>query len=104
MTTSHDATPSATTAASQRFVAEHMARAVTLGDHLADLAETPSAFLADIHKGLALMADPASAEGIRLVAPTIGPVLGVRLPGGTPNCDRPRSLRAAAGSVRLPCY
>ena len=80
MTTSHDATPSATTAASQRFVAEHMARAVTLGDHLADLAETPSAFLADIHKGLALMADPASAEGIRLVAPTIGPVLGVRLP------------------------
>ncbi len=80
MTTSHDATPSATTVASQRFIAEHMAKAVALGDHLADLAETPNAFLADIHKGFAQMSDPASADGIRAVAPTIGPVLGVRLP------------------------
>lgn len=80
MTTSHAATPSATTAASQRFIAENMAKAVALGDHLTDLAQAPNAFLADIHNGFAQMADPAAAAGIRAVAPTIGPVLGVRLP------------------------
>ena len=74
------AAPSAITVASQLFVEQHMARAVALGEHLADLVEAPNAFMADINKGLAQLSDANAVDGIRVIAPGIGPVLGVRLP------------------------
>jgi 3-methyladenine DNA glycosylase AlkD len=80
MTPGAVAAPSAITVASQLFVEQHMATAVALGEHLADLIEAPGAFMADINKGLAQLADPNAADGIRVIAPGIGPVLGVRLP------------------------
>lgn len=72
--------PSATTAASNRFVASHLARATALGASLADLVADPGAFVAALRSGFAEIADPVYAEGQRVVAPGLGPVLGVRLP------------------------
>jgi 3-methyladenine DNA glycosylase AlkD len=74
------ATPSATTAASNRFVAAHLAAAGELGARLADLTADPDAFVAAVRKGFAGIADPTYVEGIRSVTPGLGPVLGVRLP------------------------
>jgi hypothetical protein len=71
---------SATTAASQLFVAAHLARATTLGASLADLAADPDAFMAAFRSGFAELSDPVYVEGQRLVAPGLGPVFGVRLP------------------------
>jgi 3-methyladenine DNA glycosylase AlkD len=73
-------TVSATTAASNRFVAEHLAEAAALGDRLADVVHDPDALVAAIAQGFAALADPVYAEGSRAVAPGLGPVLGVRLP------------------------
>ena len=74
------ATTSAITAASNRFVAEHMARATALGAQLADLVHDPDAFVAAVQHGFETLADPVYAEGSRSIAPGLGPVLGVRLP------------------------
>lgn len=74
------AAPSATTAASNRFVAEHLEQAVALGNRLAELVPDTDAFVAAINEGLAGIADPACVDGIRFVTPGLGPVLGVRLP------------------------
>jgi uncharacterized protein (TIGR00369 family) len=71
---------SATTAASNRFVAEHLAAATELGTRLADLAADPGAFAAALRQGFEAMADPIYAEGVRSVTPGLGPILGVRLP------------------------
>jgi len=71
---------SATTAASQRFVAAHLARATELGASLADLVGDPDAFVAALRAGFAELGDPTVMAGQRLIAPGIGPVLGVRLP------------------------
>jgi 3-methyladenine DNA glycosylase AlkD len=71
---------SATTVASQRFVAAHLARANELGESLADLVGDPDAFVAALRSGFAELGDPTFVAGQRLVAPGIGPVLGVRLP------------------------
>jgi 3-methyladenine DNA glycosylase AlkD len=73
-------TPSATTAASNRFVAAHLESASALGDRLADLVADPAAFVAALVKGFADLADPTYLAGARTVAPGIGEVLGVRLP------------------------
>jgi 3-methyladenine DNA glycosylase AlkD len=72
--------PSATTAASNRFVAAHLAEAGKLGALLTDLVADPDAFLAALKAGFADLADATYVEGQRLVAPGLGPVLGVRLP------------------------
>jgi 3-methyladenine DNA glycosylase AlkD len=71
---------SATTVASKRFVAAHLARANELGESLADLVGDPDAFVAALRSGFAEIGDPAVQAGQRLIAPGIGPVLGVRLP------------------------
>jgi 3-methyladenine DNA glycosylase AlkD len=72
--------PSAATAASNEFVAAHLAAAGALGASLADLVADPNAFVAALKSGFAEIADPTYVEGQRLVAPSLGPVLGVRLP------------------------
>jgi len=74
------AATSAITAASNRFVAEHLARATTLGEQLADLVHDPDAFVAAIEQGFEDLADPVYADGSRSIAPGLGPILGVRLP------------------------
>ncbi|MGD0018697.1 MAG: DNA alkylation repair protein [Candidatus Limnocylindrales bacterium] len=74
------ATTSAITAASNRFVAEHLADATALGEMLADLVHDPDAFVAAIEQGFETLADPAYADGSRSIAPGLGPILGVRLP------------------------
>ncbi|HEX7543642.1 MAG TPA: hypothetical protein VF361_02465, partial [Candidatus Limnocylindrales bacterium] len=72
--------PSATTAASNRFVAAHLAEAGELGALLTDLVADPDAFVAALKVGFAHLGDATYVEGQRLVAPGLGPVLGVRLP------------------------
>ena len=71
---------SATTVASRRFVVAHLARANELGERLAELVGDPDAFVATLRSGFAEIGDPAVQAGQRLIAPGIGPVLGVRLP------------------------
>jgi 3-methyladenine DNA glycosylase AlkD len=73
-------TPSATTLASNAFVATHIDAARDLGRRLADEVDGPAGFVAATRDGLATLADPAYLAGQRLVAPGIGPLLGVRLP------------------------
>jgi 3-methyladenine DNA glycosylase AlkD len=72
--------PSAVTAASNRFVAEHLAAATALGNSLVDLVFDTDAFVAAIGEGFKTIADPLAIDGIRSVTPGLGPVLGVRLP------------------------
>ena len=71
---------SAITAASNRFVAEHLAEATALGARLADLVQDPGAFVEALEQGFKVLADPVYADGSRSVAPGLGPILGVRLP------------------------
>jgi 3-methyladenine DNA glycosylase AlkD len=71
---------SAVTAASNVFVAEHLAAATAVGERLADLVHDPDAFAAAITEGFQTLADPAVIAGIHSVAPGLGLVLGVRLP------------------------
>jgi 3-methyladenine DNA glycosylase AlkD len=72
--------PSDTTAASNRFVAAHLAETGELGALLTDLVADPDALVASLKAGFAHLGDATYAEGQRLVAPGLGPVLGVRLP------------------------
>jgi len=72
--------PSVTTLASNAFVATHIEAARDLGRRLADEVDGPAGFVAVTRDGLATLADPAYLAGQRLVAPGIGPLLGVRLP------------------------
>ena len=74
------ATPSATTAASNAFVAAHRDAAIAVGDRLAELLSDPEAFIVAVRAGLAQLADPAVVDGIHSVAPGLGTVFGVRLP------------------------
>ena len=73
-------TQSAVTEASNRFVAEHLEQAVTLGARLAELVSEPDAFVKATRFGFTAMADPAYIDGVRTVTPGLGSVLGVRLP------------------------
>jgi 3-methyladenine DNA glycosylase AlkD len=72
--------PSAVTAASNRFVAEHLAEAIALGERLADLVYDPDPFVAAITEGFKSLGDPVAAGGVHSVTPGLGPVFGVRLP------------------------
>ncbi len=69
---------SASTVAARAFVAEHLPAARALGRALADHLDDPRAFADAARTGLATIADPAYRAGQRLVAPGIGPTLGVR--------------------------
>ena len=71
---------SPTTACSNRFVAERLARATEVGAGLADLVADPETFVAAFRHGFAEIADPRYVDGLRSVTPGLGPVLGVRLP------------------------
>ena len=74
------ATTSQTTQRSVEFVAAHKAEAEALGAALADHVGDPDAFAAVLRQGLERLADPEYAEGMRYIAPGIGPVHGVRRP------------------------
>jgi hypothetical protein len=71
---------SATTLASNAFVAEHKDLAVALGQRLAGLVNDPAALVAAMAQGFLDLADPIYAEGSRTIAPGLGPILGVRMP------------------------
>ena len=68
------------TAASHAFVAAHIDAARALGRSLADHVDEPATFVDAMRSGLESLADPVYLAGQRLVAPGIGPLLGVRLP------------------------
>jgi 3-methyladenine DNA glycosylase AlkD len=71
---------SATTAASNLFVAEHLAAATALGRELAETVADATTFADALTAGFRTLADPAYADGVRSVTPGLGPVLGVRQP------------------------
>ncbi len=82
-TTRSDVVPrpaSATTTAARRFVADRLPVARALGAALAAEIDDPDAFVTATRRGLAAVADPACRAGQQLVAPGIGPTLGVRTP------------------------
>ncbi len=73
-------TASPATAAARSFVADHRPAARALGAALADEIDDPAGFVAATRTGLETLADPTYRAGQRLVAPGIGPTLGVRNP------------------------
>ena len=72
--------PSPATAAARLFVAAHLDAARSVGRGLADHLDDPRGLADAARAGLATLADPAALAGQRLVAPGIGPTLGVRNP------------------------
>jgi len=75
-----DRAPSEATAVARAFVSGHLPAARALGHGLADDLDDPGAFVAAARGGLARLADPVYQAGQRLVAPGIGPTLGIRTP------------------------
>jgi hypothetical protein len=71
---------SETTQRANAFVAEHTPAAEALGDRLAEVFHDPDALTEALRGGLERLADPAYLAGQQLVAPGIGPTLGVRNP------------------------
>lgn len=80
MTGRPDPRPSATTAAARAFVDAHRAPAERIAAKLIALVDDPGRFAVALDAGLASLADPAFAEGLRRVAPGIDGALGVRGP------------------------
>ena len=74
------AEPSPITQRAVAFVAAHKEDAEALGTALADLVGDPDAFAIALRRGLESLADPEYAEGMRMIAPGIGQVHGVRRP------------------------
>ena len=68
------------TIVARAFVAEHLAGASAVGVALADEVDDPVEFVAAARRGLETLADPACHAGQQLIAPGIGPTLGVRTP------------------------
>jgi 3-methyladenine DNA glycosylase AlkD len=79
-TASRPSPASETTARAVAFVAEHKPAAEALGESLADLANDPDAFATALTAGFERLADPEYLAGQQRVAPSIGPVYGVRWP------------------------
>jgi 3-methyladenine DNA glycosylase AlkD len=73
-------TPSPTTQRAVAFVSARKPAAEELGASLAAHVGDPDAFAAALGRGLERLADPEYQEGVRSVAPGIGPVHGVRRP------------------------
>jgi 3-methyladenine DNA glycosylase AlkD len=71
---------SATTLASNAFVEAHIETARDVGRRLADEIDDPGRFVAALRAGCEALADPVYLAGQQLVAPGIGPSLGIRLP------------------------
>jgi 3-methyladenine DNA glycosylase AlkD len=78
--TTEVAEPSPITQRAVAFVAAHKEDAEELGTSLADLVGDPDAFAIALRRGLEGLADPEYAEGMRVIAPGIGQVHGVRRP------------------------
>jgi len=74
------AEPSPITQRAVAFVAAHKEDAEALGTSLADLVGDPDAFARALRQRLDNLADPEYAEGMRMIAPGIGQVHGVRRP------------------------
>jgi 3-methyladenine DNA glycosylase AlkD len=74
------AEPSPITQRAVAFVAAHKEDAEALGTSLADLVGDPDEFAIALRRGLEGLADPEYAEGMRVIAPGIGQVHGVRRP------------------------
>ncbi len=74
------AEPSPITQRAVAFVAARKEEAEALGTSLADLIGDPDAFAVTLRRGLESLADAEYAEGVRVIAPGIGPVHGVRRP------------------------
>ncbi len=74
------ATLSPATERAHTFVAARLDDAAALGRAAGDLVHDPAALVAALRTGLAPLADPEYLVGQRLVAPGLGPVLGVRTP------------------------
>src|SRR5512140_4018299 len=72
--------PSPATAAANAFVATHIEAARSIGHALAGEIDDPGRFVAAIRAGFGTLADPVYLAGQQLVAPGIGPSLGVRQP------------------------
>lgn len=70
----------ATTERARAFVAAHLDSADALGRRLADHLDDPRTFVATLSDGFGELADPEYRAGQELVAPGIGPILGVRTP------------------------
>jgi 3-methyladenine DNA glycosylase AlkD len=72
--------PGAATARATAFVAARRAEAEALGHDLADDLGDPDRFARRLGAGFTRLGDPDYREGQALVAPGIGPLLGVRWP------------------------
>ena len=72
--------PSPATARARALVAERKPDAVALGRRAGDLVNDPAALVAELRDGLPALADPEYLDGMRMVVPGVGPVLGVRQP------------------------
>lgn len=68
------------TARARAFVEARRPEAEALGVALGELVNDPPAFVDTLRAGFEALADPQYRAGQQLVAPGIGPVLGVRLP------------------------
>ena len=79
------------------FVAAHRERAEAIGRALADRITDPEAFATRLRAGLVELADPDYVAGQQIVAPGIGPLLGVRWPL---NAALARGFRAATRNDR----
>jgi len=73
-------TERAATARARALVAERRPAAASLGRRAGDLAQDPSALVAELRTGLTRLADPEYLAGQHLVAPGLGPTAGVRQP------------------------
>lgn len=72
---------SPTTARAVAFVTARRDGAERLGERLAELVGEPEAFAVELRRGMTALADPDYVAGHQqLVAPGIGPILGVRWP------------------------
>jgi len=95
--TYHRRPPSDATTRAVAFVAVRRERAEAIGHALADHVTDPEAFATQLRAGLVELADPDYVAGQQIVAPGIGPVLGVRWPL---NAAVARGFRAATRSDR----
>ena len=71
---------STATARAREFVAEHKDAATALGRATGEHVHDPDRLVATLNAGLPALADPEYLEGMQMVAPGIGPVLGIRQP------------------------
>ncbi len=74
------ASATSATASGRARVADRRPEAVRLGRGAADPTADPTAVAATLREGLASLAEPEVLDGVRRVAPGIGPILGVRQP------------------------